>query len=222
MMVADRARCVGTEEARAGRRDRRGRGPARLGRPTSPTSSSSGSPVARSTCTGTASASAAIRRSSARAARERKLYEGDHRTPTGLYTIIGDRWHERWEHFFLLDYPNADDAIATRWRWPSGDVPVRGSSHAGIGGAVGIHGTDKPWLNQTGRRLDVGLHLDRQRCRARPRHARPRRHARPDPGLSSARGRLSRSLVPARATGARRHGAATRASHRRRSARPAP
>jgi murein L,D-transpeptidase YafK len=37
----------------------------------------------------------------------RKLYEGDMRTPTGLYAIIGDRFHERWEHFFLLDYPNA-------------------------------------------------------------------------------------------------------------------
>src|SRR4029450_12576624 len=42
--------------------------------------------------------------------RERKLYEGDLRTPTGLYAIIGDRWHDRWEHFFLLDYPNAADA----------------------------------------------------------------------------------------------------------------
>jgi murein L,D-transpeptidase YafK len=82
--------------------------------------------------------------------RERKLYEGDYRTPTGLYTIIADRWHDRWEHFFLLDYPNADDAYRYQVALASGDVPVRGGAHAGIGGAVGIHGTDKPWYNQTG------------------------------------------------------------------------
>jgi murein L,D-transpeptidase YafK len=76
---------------------------------------------------------------------ERKLYEGDLRTPTGLYAIIGNRWHDRWDHFFLLDYPNAEDArryeVAMLYR----DIPVRG-----IGGAIGIHGTDKPWFNRYG------------------------------------------------------------------------
>ena len=79
--------------------------------------------------------------------RERKLYEGDFRTPAGLYAIIGDRYHDRWEHFFLLDYPNAADAHRYQVAMAYGELPVRGGSLAGIGGAVGIHGTDKPWLN---------------------------------------------------------------------------
>jgi murein L,D-transpeptidase YafK len=79
---------------------------------------------------------------------ERKLYEGDLRTPTGLYAIIGDRWHERWEHFFLLDYPNAADARRYEVAMAYDEIPVRGRVRAAIGGAVGIHGTDKPWLNR--------------------------------------------------------------------------
>ncbi len=79
---------------------------------------------------------------------ERKLYEGDMRTPVGLYAIIGDRYHERWEHFFLLDYPNAADARRYQTAMAYGEIPARGRSVAAIGGAVGIHGTDKPWLNQ--------------------------------------------------------------------------
>ena len=82
--------------------------------------------------------------------KERKLYEGDHRTPTGLYEIIGQHYHDRWEHFFLLDYPNAEDARRYQVAMASGEIPARGGAHAGIGGAVGIHGTDKPWLNRSG------------------------------------------------------------------------
>lgn len=82
--------------------------------------------------------------------RGRKLYEGDLRTPTGLYAIIGDRWHERWDHFFLLDYPNAADARRYEVAMAYDEIPVRGGSRVGIGGAVGIHGTDKPWLNRQG------------------------------------------------------------------------
>ncbi len=81
---------------------------------------------------------------------ERKLYEGDLRTPSGLYAIIGDRWHERWEHFFLLDYPNAEDARRYEMAAMTGELPVRGARYAGIGGAIGIHGTDKPWFNRQG------------------------------------------------------------------------
>lgn len=79
---------------------------------------------------------------------EPKLYEGDHRTPTGLYMIIGEHAHERWGHFFLLDYPNPRDASVYRAALADGLVPVYGSGYAGVGGAVGIHGTDKPWLNR--------------------------------------------------------------------------
>ncbi len=79
---------------------------------------------------------------------QRKMYEGDLRTPTGLYAIIGDRWHERWEHFFLLDYPNAEDTRRYQLAMAYGELPMRGADYAGIGSAIGIHGTDKPWLNR--------------------------------------------------------------------------
>src|SRR5690348_9154965 len=39
-----------------------------------------------------------------------KLHEGDRRTPTGLYAIVGMRRHPRWQRFLLLDYPNLHDA----------------------------------------------------------------------------------------------------------------
>jgi murein L,D-transpeptidase YafK len=77
-----------------------------------------------------------------------KLYEGDLRTPTGLYMIIDKRPHARWSHFLLLDYPNIQDVHRYWAAIESGDVPERGDRYAGIGGAVGIHGTDKPSLNE--------------------------------------------------------------------------
>jgi len=79
---------------------------------------------------------------------ERKLYAGDHRTPSGLYMIIGERPHERWGYFFLLDYPNAQDASRYRAGLADGTVPIYGGGAPGLGSAVGIHGTDKPWLNR--------------------------------------------------------------------------
>ena len=79
---------------------------------------------------------------------ERKLYAGDHRTPTGLYMIIAERPHERWGYFFLLDYPNSQDASRYRAGLADGTVPIYGGGAPGLGSAVGIHGTDKPWLNR--------------------------------------------------------------------------
>src|SRR5262249_23811598 len=38
-----------------------------------------------------------------------KLYEGDLRTPRGLYMIVEKHQHPRWRHFLLLDYPNSQD-----------------------------------------------------------------------------------------------------------------
>lgn len=76
-----------------------------------------------------------------------KLYEGDRRTPTGLYTIIGKRRHARWRHFMLLDYPNLHDLQRYSVAMEAGDIPARGDEYAGVGGAIGIHGTDQPRLN---------------------------------------------------------------------------
>jgi murein L,D-transpeptidase YafK len=76
-----------------------------------------------------------------------KLYEGDRRTPTGLYTIVDKRRHARWRHFMLLDYPNLHDLHRYWTAMEAGDIPTRGDEYAGVGGAIGIHGTDEPTLN---------------------------------------------------------------------------
>jgi len=79
-----------------------------------------------------------------------KLYEGDLRTPTGLYMIVDKRRHARWDHFLLLDYPNLQDLHRYWLAMEAGTLPRRGDGYAGVGGAVGIHGTDKPGLNRRG------------------------------------------------------------------------
>jgi len=79
-----------------------------------------------------------------------KLYEGDMRTPTGLYMIIDKRPHARWDQFLLLDYPNVQDLHRYWLAMESGNLPRSGDGYAGVGGAVGIHGTDKPGLNDRG------------------------------------------------------------------------
>ncbi len=76
-----------------------------------------------------------------------KLHEGDRRTPTGLYAIVGMRRHPRWRRFLLLDYPNLHDAERYNVAMSTGTIPLLGNRPAGLGGAVGIHGTDKPDLN---------------------------------------------------------------------------
>jgi murein L,D-transpeptidase YafK len=76
-----------------------------------------------------------------------KLYEGDLRTPTGLYQIVGKRPHPRWRRFLLLDYPNLQDRHRYAQAMDEGRIPRRGHRHAGVGGAIGIHGTDRPELN---------------------------------------------------------------------------
>jgi murein L,D-transpeptidase YafK len=78
----------------------------------------------------------------------RKLYEGDLRTPTGLYTIIDKRRHPRWRQFLLLDYPNVEDLHRYWLAMEAGGIPRRGDSYVSAGGAVGIHGTDNPGLNR--------------------------------------------------------------------------
>ena len=77
-----------------------------------------------------------------------KLYEGDRKTPTGFYAIIDKRWHPRWARFLLIDYPNATDAYRYATAVENGTVPRRGDRVRGIGGAIGIHGSDKESLNE--------------------------------------------------------------------------
>lgn len=76
-----------------------------------------------------------------------KLYEGDLRTPLGLYRIVGARPHKRWGYFLLLDYPNTADLQHYSEAVDAGRVPWLGDRYARVGGRVGIHGTDKPEKN---------------------------------------------------------------------------
>lgn len=80
----------------------------------------------------------------------RKVFEGDLRTPTGLYSIVDTRPHSRWRYFMLIDYPNVEDLHRWSAALESGDLPIRGDGPVGPGGAIGIHGTDKPGLNERG------------------------------------------------------------------------
>ena len=77
-----------------------------------------------------------------------KLYEGDLRTPIGLYMIVDKRRHPRWGHFLLLDYPNLHDVHRYWLAMEAGRIPRLGDRYPGPGGAVGIHGSDKPSLNR--------------------------------------------------------------------------
>ncbi len=73
-----------------------------------------------------------------------KRFEGDLRTPEGLYHINGIRKHPRWRYFLSIDYPNARDIRTYRENVHKGFIPRLSGRTAGIGGAIGIHGTDKP------------------------------------------------------------------------------
>jgi murein L,D-transpeptidase YafK len=73
-----------------------------------------------------------------------KLYEGDRRTPSGLYRIVGRRVHPRWSRFLLLDYPNLKD------RSVHGEAHAAGLVPASPGSQVGIHGTDERTFNELG------------------------------------------------------------------------
>ncbi len=68
-----------------------------------------------------------------------KEYANDRRTPEGVYTIIKKFPSRRYEWFLKLNYPNQVDRI----RYEESRV-----RRLGIGGSIGIHGTDVPVLNE--------------------------------------------------------------------------
>ena len=116
----------------------------------------------------------------------RKLYEGDLRTPT---RPLHDRRQAAARTLAALPPARLSEPPATVHRYWLGDGggrhPARGSRYApGIGGAVGIHGTDKPDAQRAGRRLDLGLHLAQPTPTSRSLPAGPGRDAGPDRGLT--------------------------------------
>lgn len=79
-----------------------------------------------------------------------KIYQGDLRTPEGVYRISSKRPHARWSRFMLLSYPNDDDRSRYTMALSEGRVPIIDGHAPGIGGAVGIHGTDREDSNAKG------------------------------------------------------------------------
>jgi murein L,D-transpeptidase YafK len=67
-----------------------------------------------------------------------KLYQGDMRTPEGLYRVVEkkDRGQTKYYLALLLDYPNAQDRERHGLAIRKGKIP----SEAGIGGLIEIHG----------------------------------------------------------------------------------
>ena len=79
-----------------------------------------------------------------------KVYQGDLRTPEGVYRISSKHPHARWSRFMLLSYPNADDRDRYAMALNEGRVPIIDGHAPGIGSAVGIHGTDREDSNVRG------------------------------------------------------------------------
>jgi murein L,D-transpeptidase YafK len=79
-----------------------------------------------------------------------KVYQGDLRTPEGVYRIASKRPHARWSRFMLLSYPNDEDRSRYAMALSEGRVPIIDGHAPGIGGAVGIHGTDREDSNTQG------------------------------------------------------------------------
>lgn len=86
----------------------------------------------------------------------KKLYQGDRRTPTGLYIIIDKDPHPRWWRFMLLDYPTEEDVRHYQEGLSSGLVPKQGGGGPGAGGAIGIHGSDREAFNRAGINWTLG------------------------------------------------------------------
>jgi lipoprotein-anchoring transpeptidase ErfK/SrfK len=77
-----------------------------------------------------------------------KLWEGDRRTPEGVYAIVEKHPSRRWEWFLTLNYPNIIDRRRYAQLRDGGFVPVEDGRPVGVGGRIGIHGSDNPRLNR--------------------------------------------------------------------------
>jgi murein L,D-transpeptidase YafK len=65
-----------------------------------------------------------------------KEYQGDRRTPEGVFTFRSKRVHPQWHKFIWVDYPNAESWRRYRQRKAEGRIPAGKD----IGGEIGIHG----------------------------------------------------------------------------------
>jgi murein L,D-transpeptidase YafK len=79
-----------------------------------------------------------------------KEWAGDRRTPEGVYRIIRKSPDRRWRYFLTINYPNNYDRMMYHSMLADGDVPHLRGRAIPEGGAIGIHGTDEPMLNDGG------------------------------------------------------------------------
>jgi murein L,D-transpeptidase YafK len=91
-----------------------------------------------------------------RRASGKKRFEGDMRTPEGVYHVVDKHPHARWRYFIEIDYPNTDDVAAYANAVADGQVPVINGEFVGIGGKVGIHGSDHYDDQARGRNWTMG------------------------------------------------------------------
>jgi len=85
-----------------------------------------------------------------------KRAAGDHRTPEGLYRIVGPARRSRFHRFLPIDYPSLDDAARARseGRLGAADFARIAAAHergarppadTPLGGDVGFHGEGERW-----------------------------------------------------------------------------
>lgn len=80
-----------------------------------------------------------------------KRYEGDRRTPEGVYRIDRRHLSRRFHRFLHVSYPNDEDRRRYAELRARGEVP----DGAGIGGDIGIHGeSDDAAVRALGNRVD--------------------------------------------------------------------
>jgi murein L,D-transpeptidase YafK len=79
-----------------------------------------------------------------------KTYRGDLRTPEGVYRVTFKKPHPRWSRFMLLSYPNDGDRVRYAMALGEGRVPIIDGEAPGLGGSVGIHGSDRENQNIQG------------------------------------------------------------------------
>jgi len=79
-----------------------------------------------------------------------KRFEGDMRTPEGLYRVKAKRPHGRWRYFIAINYPNAEDRLNYKREVKNGGVPKITNRPLAIGGGLGIHGSDRPEAQERG------------------------------------------------------------------------
>jgi L,D-transpeptidase-like protein len=77
-----------------------------------------------------------------------KLWEGDRRTPEGVYAIVEKHPSRRWDWFLTLNYPNSIDRERYQQLREGGELPKEDGHPVGVGGRIGIHGSDEPELNR--------------------------------------------------------------------------